>query len=212
MEVAKYLYERALGIYEYHFGPDSTQAGNILYDLCVLLEEMGEFDEAENLLRRELEISIAQSGEDSSGTLTSIDNLIDLLESKGDINGEIEMRQRQLAILKKLTEDEGRIASSMQNLAVALRNAGRLEEAEPLQQESLDIVVRLNGADSLEAASAYSAMGMLLKMKGDLNGAEALLRKALTIRDRELGADAKPTMLVRERLEELLAKENDALG
>jgi len=96
----------------------------------------------------------------------------------------------------------------MQNLAVLLRDAGLLEEAESLQQEALDTFVRLHGADSLKAASAYSAMGMLMKMKGDLNGAEAMLRKALAIREQELGADAEPTMLVRRRLEEIFASLN----
>ena len=56
------------------------------------------------------------------------------------------------------------------------------------------------GADSLEAASAHSALGMLLKLKGDRKGAEEYLRKALAIREKELGPEDDATVLVRERL------------
>lgn len=56
----------------------------------------------------------------------------------------------------------------------------------------------------MEAAAAYSGLGALLKLKGELTEAESYYRKALAIREHELGADAEPTKLVRIRLEELL--------
>ena len=91
----------------------------------------------------------------------------------------------------------------MQNLAVELRNAGRFEEAESLQREAMTRFVRVHGEDSLEAATAYSALGALLKLKGELTEAETHYRKALAIRERELGPDDEKTLLIRQRLENL---------
>ena len=93
----------------------------------------------------------------------------------------------------------------LQNYAVSLRNAGWLAEAEPLQREALARFVRVRGPDSLEAASALSAMGVLFKLKGNLKAAEEHQRRALAIRERELGPEDDATQLVRQRLEELLA-------
>lgn len=66
--------------------------------------------------------------------------------------------------------------------------------------------IKIYGEDGLETAAAYSGFDALLKLKGELAEAESCYRKALAIRERELGADAEPTQLVRKRLEELLGK------
>lgn len=58
----------------------------------------------------------------------------------------------------------------------------------------------------METAAAYSGLGALLKLKGELTEAESCCRKALEIRERELGADAELTKLVRKRLDELLGE------
>lgn len=202
--IARLHYERALAAFESHSEPVSVELGRILFSLGSILEQQGDLDEAEAMLRRELNICIALSGEDSEGVLASIDNLADLLDAKDDIDGLIGMRRKQLAILERqVHRDDELIAQTKQKFAVSLRNSGRIEEAEPLQREAMDTFVQLHGDESLEAASAYSAMGMLLKLKGDVVGADPHLRKALAIRERNLGSEDEKTRLIRQRLHEL---------
>ena len=115
------------------------------------------------------------------------------------------MYRRALAIAEKAQGPEHpSTGARLNNLAVFLRNVGRLEEAEPLQREAVVRIVRANGEDSIQAASTYSAMAVLMKLKGERNEAEKYLRKALLIRQKKLGSDNPATQLVRKRLEELL--------
>lgn len=65
--------------------------------------------------------------------------------------------------------------------------------------------IKIYGEDGLETAAAYSGVGALLKLKGELTEAESCCCKAMEIRERELGADAEPTKLVRKGLDEWLA-------
>ena len=73
-----------------------------------------------------------------------------------------------------------------------------------MQREAVVRIVRANGEDSIQAASTYSAMAVLMKLKGERNEAEKYLRKALLIRQKKLGSDNPATQDVRKRLEELL--------
>jgi hypothetical protein len=98
----------------------------------------------------------------------------------------------------------------MQNLAVSLRNTGRLVEAGSLQREVMARFIRVYGEDGLQTASSYSAMGALMKLKGEFAEAETYYRKALAIRERELGQDDEATLLVRQRLGELNIKGESA--
>ena len=97
----------------------------------------------------------------------------------------------------------GNLAITMNNIAVDLRNVGHLD-AEPLQFKAMALMVKAYGEDSLNAASAYSAMGALLKRKGEMAQALTYFSKALEIRERKLGRGADLTQLVRARLRELL--------
>jgi hypothetical protein len=65
--------------------------------------------------------------------------------------------------------------------------------------------IRVHGEDSLEAASAHSAMGALLVLKRSWRAAEQSLLIALTIRKDKLGPDDEATQLVQQRLNDLLA-------
>jgi len=91
--VARTLYERALAIIEGYYGPASAEAGVILYQLGSLLGELNEFDLAETLLRRGLDITIEQSGRNSQDTLERIDKLAEVLEAKDNL--------RDISVLRK---------------------------------------------------------------------------------------------------------------
>ena len=117
----------------------------------------------------------------------------------------LEVRQRHLGCAHPATLSAmGNLAATINNQAVALRNAGRLDEAKPLQVEALALMVKAHGEDSLCAACTFSAMGELLKLDGDPAQALTYFIKAIEIRERELGPDAKLTQSVRARLHKLL--------
>ena len=198
---AETLFRRALAITARIYDPEfSIKRRNNLADL---LCKSGNYSEAEQLYRQSLVITEKNRGLDHK-TRETLEKLISLLEVQGQTDAAWIERRQQLDRLERANgaehQDTLRI---MQNLAVSLRNAGRLEEAEPLQREAMVRFVRVYGKDSLETANAYSAIGALLKLKGELTEAETYYLKALAIRERELGPDDEKTRLIRRRLEDL---------
>jgi tetratricopeptide (TPR) repeat protein len=101
-------------------------------------------------------------------------------------------------------EAMGSLGATLNNMAVALRNDGNLTQAAPLQFQALAMVISAFGPDDLRCAYMYSATGALLKLQGDAQQAKSCFEKALAIRQRELGPDAKLTQLVAARLREML--------
>ena len=190
------------------FGEEHPDTLTAISNLAGTLSAMGDLPGARALEEKVLEARQRILGEEHPDTLNTMDRLAVYLEQVGDIDELVKIRTRQILILENTV---GRLDQKaiqvLQNLAVALRNAGRLENAEPLQRDATARCIDSEGGDSLAAASGYSALGNLLKLKGQSDEAEALYRLALAIRERELGADADPTKLVRTRLDELLNEE-----
>jgi len=205
---ARALEEKVLAARQRIFGEEHPDTLTAISNLAGTLSAMGDLPGARALEEKVLEARQRILGEEHPDTLNTMDRLAVYLEQVGDIDELVKIRTRQILILENTV---GRLDQKaiqvLQNLAVALRNAGRLENAEPLQRDATARCIDSEGGDSLAAASGYSALGNLLKLKGQSDEAEALYRLALAIRERELGADADPTKLVRTRLDELLNEE-----
>jgi tetratricopeptide (TPR) repeat protein len=151
-------------------------------------------------------------GKHHPDTLAAMENLALALNNDGEL-------ERALALHKKvfkwrrrsLGEDHpatlqaiGNLACTINNMAVDLRDAGELKDALPLQMKALEMIVKVNGNESLNAAATYSATGALLKLMGESEEASRYFHKALEIRERELGPDAELSLLIRTRLRGML--------
>ncbi len=151
-------------------------------------------------------------GETNQHTLEAMVNLSITCSELDDAVGARELDEVVLEIRRcHLGEDHletrtalGNLASTINNQAVALRIAGQLDEAKPLQFEAMGLMVTAYGEDSLQAACTYSATGALLRLQGDLAQAQTYFRKALEIRERGLGLDAELTKSVQARLHDVL--------
>jgi tetratricopeptide (TPR) repeat protein len=135
-----------------------------------------------------------------------LNNLGLLLSEKGDYEGAESLLRRALAINEKFGSNQEEILSSMQNLAVAIRDSGDIEKAEILLLKVIEGFIRLEGIDCLNVASTYSAMGKLMSLKDNIDDAKKYYRKALDIRQAQLGENDELTILVRSRLDELLGR------
>ena len=189
--------------------PDTLTA---MSNLAIALSDEGDLAEALALQERALKWRRQVLGAEHPATLEAMVNLSITRGTLGDDAGAreldelvLEIRQRHLGDNHPATRAAlGNLAAAINNQAVALRNNGNITDAEPLQMEALALMVKVFGAESLNAASTYSAAGALLKLTGDLEKARTYFCKALEIRARELGPDAELTVLVRARLREML--------
>jgi len=104
----------------------------------MLLKVMGEYQEAEPLLRRALGIRMSTLGPSHPDTLTSINNLALVLDSL-EMYTDAENNHRRALKGREATlgKNHPDTLNSLNNLAVLLQKMGRHEEAEPLLRRAL---------------------------------------------------------------------------
>ena len=85
-----------------------------------------------------------------------------------------------------LPEKERAVSVLQNNLALLLKDQGKLDEAEPLFREALEVCRRTLGDSHPSTLASINNLGMLFKAQGKLIEAEPLLREALEWRRRTL--------------------------
>ncbi len=84
--------------------------------------------------------------------------------------------------------------TSLYNLGHVLNDLGRLEEAEPLIRESLELRSSVLGAEHPDTYGSMRSLGWLLRSRGQLDESERLLRAAFEGYRRALGANNPQTL------------------
>jgi tetratricopeptide (TPR) repeat protein len=210
--LARELLESALRDGRHLFGKKHHNTLTLMGNLALTLFEAGDLARALKLQKKILKWSCQILGEEHPNTLAAMVNLSTTLCALEDESGARELDEKVLKVHQRnLGGDHpatlaatSSLATTINNQAVALRNTGHLEDAEPLQFEAMKLMVKACGEDSLNAACTYSAAGALYRLQGDLENANIYFCKALAIRTRELGPNADLTQLVRTRLHEML--------
>jgi serine/threonine protein kinase/Tfp pilus assembly protein PilF len=82
---------------------------------------------------------------------------------------------------KPSSAERGRVAKSLDDLAMALKDQGRLREAESVEREALRLRRDVFGPDSVEVATSLNDLGTVLRIRASLPEAEATHRQALAI-------------------------------
>lgn len=132
---------------------------------------LGEYDEAERLIRRRLDIAAP----DSADAARAWNNLGLLVHFRGDPEGAEAMMRRALDIDTRIGNDFG-IARDLGNLALIPEARGDLDTAERLNRESLAIAERI-GAHPI-IASRLCNLGEIAMARGRREEARALLVRA----------------------------------
>lgn len=142
---------------------------------------LSEYDEAERLVRRRLEVAAPDSPE----AARAYTNLGLIHHFRGDPVSAEAMMRRALDIDTRLGNEFG-IARDLGNLALIPEARGDLDVAERLYQESLAIAERI-GADAI-IATKLSNLGEIAVARGQLDRARSLWLRAEAI-FRALGAE-----------------------
>jgi hypothetical protein len=104
------------------------------------------------------------------------------------------MEEEARSALGDIPVEERASSSLINNLAILLKNQGKLAEAEPLYREALAGRRRTLGGDHHNTLTSMHNLASLLIMQGKLGEAEPLCREALAGRRRTLG-DQHPSTL-----------------
>ncbi|OCQ91517.1 hypothetical protein BCR12_11900 [Limnothrix sp. P13C2] len=161
-----------------------------LNTLGTLQNDQGDYEAAEPLLRRSLEIREQVLGANHPDTADSLHNLAELYKSQGRYEAAEPLYQRSLEIREQvLGADHPDTANSLNNLAHLYQSQRRYEAAEPLYRRSLEIRERVLGADHPDTATSLNNLAGLYYSQRRYEAAEPLYLRCLTILVEKLGQD-----------------------
>lgn len=159
----------------------------LAHDLNALAEQRrstGRLDEARVLFLEALEHADA----DPNRRSWILGNLGLLDKDEGRVDAAVDRLGEALQLARALG-DPYREALALQNLAEALREARRLEEAAAIMEAALPLAHHALGAEAPELASFRSQAALLAALRGDLDAAFAGWNAARTILDRAVASD-----------------------
>lgn len=151
--VALDLHERVLAIRRKHLGDRHPQVGVALSNIAVDLDALGRTDEARKNFQQALVVIETALGPDHSAVATVCTNFGNHLRAHGDPEAAIEQHERALAIQRKLNGAKSeRAAGSLYNLAQALVDLHRCDEARPHYEVAIAVFTELGDRKKLALA------------------------------------------------------------
>jgi len=150
--------------------------------------ELGQAEDAERSLREAF--GAAEQGRDDRAGAVAASNLMWVT---GYLQGRFEEADRwsdlAAAKIERLGGDETAAADYADSRAGVLIQAGRHREAIEVQKHALELISRINGPESLDAAMAMSTMGHALSSVGDYRAAVDYYEKSLALKESLVGPD-----------------------
>lgn len=152
------------------------------------LRNLGNFAEAEPLLRRALALDEKGFGPNHPNVATCLNNLAALLHDTNRLKEAEILYRRALAIDEQsFGSNDPKVATCLNNLALLLKASGRLQEAEPLYRRALAVDEQSFGPDHPRVATHLNNLAQLLQTTDRPDEAEPFYRRALAIDQGVLG-------------------------
>jgi len=161
-------------------------------------DRLGLSEEALVLLDRSLERSTASTGSSARKTRA------DALRAKGAVLTHLGRAAEAEPVLREAMAEHRsqvgaggdadlNVAEDLDELSIALRALGRLEETERAVRDAFELRLSVLGPDHLRIAVSYNNMAVTQRELGKLDEAEANYKKALAIRIPNLGSEHPET-------------------
>ncbi|KAH0536549.1 hypothetical protein FGG08_006579 [Glutinoglossum americanum] len=162
---------------------------------AVVLQALGEYGAAEELIRRVLQTREKILGKDHPGTLESAHNLGLVFQSQGKYEVAEEMYRRALEARERvLGKDHPDTLWGVNSLATVLHGQGKRKVAEEMYQRTLEAREKVLGKDHRDTLMSVNNLATVLQDQGKYEVAEEMYRRALEARERVLGKDHPDTL------------------
>jgi len=142
---------------------------------------LGEFEQAEDLVKESIRLRTELSGADDESTIASRNVLASLYTATGQLDEAQALFEQALADEKRLRPGSLLHATIANDYGMLLREKEESVAAEALYRESLNIHRRLGTEASQEAIRTLNNLAICRRIDGDLEEAEALLRRVLDL-------------------------------
>jgi len=182
----------------------------LLNNLAGLFKDQGRYDEAEDLLRRSLQLREAADPPQVAQVATALLNLAELARLQGKSSEAAPLYAQALEAARRgLGADNPELAFFLNQAAVNAEEQANGDEALRLNGEAIDLLRRAPGAET-QVAQSLLDRGLMLSRAGRAEPAIASVREALAIRARALGEDHPETATARLALAQALAPGGEA--
>ncbi|MGH7534652.1 MAG: tetratricopeptide repeat protein, partial [Gemmatimonadales bacterium] len=150
--------------------------------LGVIHRDLGLYPEADSLLQRSVEISVARHGETHPEVAARLTDWSGVLAARGEYARAESLLMRAYNILQAGGPEDTTIAATLSALGSVHRRQGNFSRAESLYQEALKIDRSPRGGGQLRVADDLDNLGLVLEEAGDLRRADSSYQEALTLR------------------------------
>src|SRR5262249_32271867 len=156
---------QALHILEQAVGPDHPDVANVLNTLGQIIEEQGDYAEAESLYRRSVRIMSRfprAEADVARVQVQSLSHLAGLYRVQGRYRRAEPLDRRALTLAETaLGRHDEEVGAVCNNLAVLYKYMGKFPEAAKLYRRALAIAIRVHGSDHPGVATIYHNLGGL---------------------------------------------------
>ncbi|VAX42874.1 Serine/threonine protein kinase PrkC, regulator of stationary phase [hydrothermal vent metagenome] len=171
-------------------GPDGEMALFAEYSLGVVLRNLGQTEEAEQLLTDVLQRARRTLGNQHKRTIETLNALAQVHKLTRNLEAAEPLYREALVAAEALDEPHPSLLAILRgNLGEVLAMQGKTDEAAGLLRGSVEALEQDKGADHPNAARARLRLGLLLKQTGKPDQAEVEFRRAVEV----LEATLEPT-------------------
>ena len=167
-------------------GAADLRLATSLANLAQLKLRQKNYDEADRLFRRSLQIRESALGPDHASLVQTVNGLAAVCYARGDIDAAEPLFQRALSITeRRLGAQHPDIVTSLNSLARIAFKRNDYSAAGPLLERLLVMKESTVGPDHPEAAPILGSLVKVRVAEGALDEAERLARRVVTIREAE---------------------------
>ena len=179
----------------------SLDRAAFLSNLGAALDELGEQEQAEQILRRAIEILEEELGVHHPSVANAVSNLGRVLAARGRYPEAEAQYRRALDIVEQgLGSEHRNVGVVALNLGIAVKEQGRLDEAETLYRRALAVLENAMGPDHPHVGFAINNLGNLQRQRGRHADANKSFERSLEIKIASLGPDHPSTAATRSNL------------
>jgi len=182
--------QAALDIRRRNLPPIHPDISESLIDLAALLQDKGDYDQAERQARDAVEMTRGLGIGNERRLAEALDQLARILQDRSDIASAEPLFRESLEIRRaKFGDRSVEFATGLEHLAFALHDKGEFAEAEEMLRQVIEIQKAALGPDHPLVADSQDSFGSILLTMGRFAEAEPLYGDALRIRKSVFGPD-----------------------
>ncbi len=202
--------DRSLARIEKDFTGQPIIEADVRESLGATYLNLGQYEKAESLLRRAVDLRVEHLGRHHADTATAWGQLSRFYHIVGRYDEAVEAAQKGIEAQRiALGPNHPRLGERLNDLGFALFFSGKPDEAEKPVREAIEIGRAASGGPTSYLGESLQLLADILSSKGKLDEAEPLASEALEIDRTTLGADNPTLDRARNTLSMIVMQQGD---